>query len=114
MFRLTDLLWSLLQALAGFTKDNRIPQPLSDFDNEQVRFEHRFAPFAGLITPPPVSYYQFKDYREYTLQNNSLNLYADASNFFHQARTILEGIASADTEVSNGIEFYQSQSNLVI
>lgn len=90
---------SISQALAGFTKDNRIPQPLSDFDNEQVRFEHRFAPFTGLITPPPVSYYQFKDYRDYTLQNDSLNLYADASNFFQQARTIMEGIPNPDAEV---------------
>lgn len=87
------------QALAGFTKDNRIPQPLSIFDNEQVRFDHRFTPFYGLITPPPVSYNQFKDYRTYTLKNSSMNLYLDASNYFHRARSILEVIPNADTEV---------------
>lgn len=92
--------YSLLQALAGFLKDSRIPQPLSKFDNEQIRFEHRFAPFSALMTPPPVSYHQFKDYREYTLKNTSTSLYADASNYFHQARTILESISSADSEVT--------------
>lgn len=89
----------LLQALAGFTKDNRIPQPLSVFDNEQVRFDHRFAPFYGLTTPPPVPYIQFNDYRAYTLKNASQNLYTDASSYFHRARTILEVIPNPDSEV---------------
>lgn len=85
--------------MAGFQKAERIPQPLAKFDNEQIRFERRFAPFCALITPPPVSYAQFKDYREYTLKNNSINLYGDASNFFHQARTILESIQNSDAEI---------------
>lgn len=85
--------------MAGFTKDDRIPQPLSIFDNERVRFEHRFSPFFGLSTPPPVSYNQFKDCRNYTLNRSSMNLYLDASNYFHRARTILEVIPNADAEV---------------
>lgn len=88
------------QALAGFTKDNRIPQPLSTFDNERVRYDHRFSPFFGLTTPPPVSYNQFKECRNFTLTRSSMNLYLDASNYFHRARTILEVIPNADAEVS--------------
>lgn len=85
--------------MAGFTKDDRIPQPLSIFDNERVRFDHRFAPFFGLTTPPPVSYNQFREYRSYTLNRSSMNLYLDASNYFHRARSILEVIPNADAEV---------------
>lgn len=88
-----------VQALAGFTKDDRIPQPLSIFDNERVRFDHRFTPFYGLTTPPPVSYHQFKEHRSYMLNRSSMNLYLDASNYFHRARTILEVIPNADSEV---------------
>lgn len=85
--------------MAGFTKDNRIRQPLSVFDNEQVRFDHRFGPFYGLTTPPPVPYMQFNEYRAYTLKNTSQNLYTDASSFFHRARTILEAMPNPDAEV---------------
>lgn len=91
----------ILQALAGFTKGNRIPQPLSMFDNEQIRFDHRFSPFYGLTTPPPVPYIQFKEYRAYTLKSASHSLYTDASSYFHHARTILEAIPSPDSEVNH-------------
>lgn len=97
--------------MAGFTKDDRIPQPLSIFDNERVRFDHRFTPFFGLTTPPPVSYNQFREYRSYTLNRSSMNLYLDASNYFHRARTILEVIPNADAEVcfhSKRFFFYNS------
>lgn len=93
--------------MAGFTKDNRIPQPLAMFDNEQVRFEHRFSPFFGLTTPPPVSYIQFRDYRTYSLRSPSANLYTDASNYFHRARTILEAIPNPDQEVGFHSAFYR-------
>lgn len=101
----------VLQALAGFTKDNRIPQPLSMFDNEQIRFDHRFSPFYGLTTPPPVPYIQFSEYRAYTLKNTSQNLYTEASSYFHRARTILEVIPSPDAEVSNPVEIAANARN---
>ncbi len=30
--------------------------PVDVFDNESVRYEHRFAPFANLLTPPLMPY----------------------------------------------------------
>ena len=49
-----------LQAIVGFTMDGKMHHPQFDFDSEEVRYNHRFAPFGNLITPPPVTYAQYK------------------------------------------------------
>ena len=41
-------------------KEDKIMTPNPQFDNEQVRYEHRFAAFGGLITPPLMPYQQYK------------------------------------------------------
>lgn len=42
------------------TMDNKLRPPKFDFDSEEVRYNHRFAPFGNVGTPPPVPYSQFK------------------------------------------------------
>ncbi|XP_052872549.1 N-alpha-acetyltransferase 35, NatC auxiliary subunit [Anopheles cruzii] len=86
------------KALAGFCKENRIPEPLPMFDNEQVRFEHRFAPFAPLSTPPPMPYSEFKQMKMFMLQSPAEDLYAAAAKHFHEARTLLETFPNPDEE----------------
>ena len=39
--------------------DNKLPLPKFDFDSEEVRYNHRFAPFGNVGTPPPVQFSQF-------------------------------------------------------
>ena len=39
---------------------NKILIPNPQFDNEVVRYEHRFGAFANLLTPPLMPYTQFK------------------------------------------------------
>lgn len=40
--------------------DGKVRKPQFELDSEQVRYEHRFAPFNSVVTPPPVHYIQFK------------------------------------------------------
>lgn len=40
--------------------DGKVRRPQFELDSEQVRYEHRFAPFNSVVTPPPVHYIQFK------------------------------------------------------
>ena len=47
------------QAVVGLQMAGKLKQPTFEFDSEEVRFNHRFAPFGVLLTPPPVKYSQF-------------------------------------------------------
>lgn len=46
--------------MIAFDMDGKVRKPKFELDSEQVRYEHRFAPFNGVLTPPPVHYLQFK------------------------------------------------------
>lgn len=89
------------KALAGFHKTNRIPQPLDEFDHEQIRYEHRFAPFAELSTPPSIGYDDFCAQKMALLKLTQEELFLSAAKHFHQARTILEHISNLDTEMTD-------------
>ncbi|XP_065090507.1 N-alpha-acetyltransferase 35, NatC auxiliary subunit isoform X2 [Ochlerotatus camptorhynchus] len=86
------------KALGGFIGEDRIPEPLPMFDNEKVRFEHRFAPFATLSTPPPMAYSDFKLMKTYLLKSPAEELYAAAAKHFHEARVLLESYPNPDEE----------------
>lgn len=92
-----------VQALFGFRMDGKITMPHPQFDSEQVRYEHRFAPFAGLLTPPPVQYVEFREMTSplrYPQQPvDSAYLYIAGCKHFHQARSLLEMITPRDNEV---------------
>ncbi|XP_055531475.1 N-alpha-acetyltransferase 35, NatC auxiliary subunit isoform X3 [Wyeomyia smithii] len=86
------------KALGGFIGEERIPEPLPMFDNEKVRFEHRFAPFATLSTPPPMAYADFKLMKSYMLKSPAEELYSSAAKHFHDARVLLESYPNPDEE----------------
>ena len=46
--------------MVAVKKEQKIMTPNPQFDNEQVRYEHRFAAFASLLTPPLMPYSQYK------------------------------------------------------
>lgn len=89
------------KALAGFRKADRIPQPLEEFDLEQIRYEHRFAPFAELTTPPAIGYNDFCAQKSALLMSCQEDLFLAAAKHFHQARSILEIIPNLDAEVTS-------------
>jgi N-alpha-acetyltransferase 35, NatC auxiliary subunit len=41
--------------------EGKIRRPRTEFDDEGVRYEHRFAPLGHVSTPPLVPYMQFKE-----------------------------------------------------
>ena len=46
--------------IVGLELDGKLKKPKFDFDSEEVRYNHRFAPFGNVATPPPVQYPHFK------------------------------------------------------
>ncbi|CAH1969133.1 unnamed protein product [Acanthoscelides obtectus] len=92
------------KALMGFRLEGKLQMPHPRFDSEQVRYEHRFAPFQNLLTPPPVVYSEFRDLTSFErFQQQSLDsvyLYIAGCKHFHQARQLLESIPS-DPEIAN-------------
>lgn len=111
---LSHMFTGYFKALCGFTKEQRIPQALSVFDNEKVRFDHRFAPLAGITTLPPVTYADFNNTRMAILmrENDAANLYFEAGKNFHRARLILESLSSPDTEIQDIIRV--AKTNFVV
>ncbi|OWK07240.1 NAA35 [Cervus elaphus hippelaphus] len=49
-----------IKTMVAFDMDGKVRKPKFELDSEQVRYEHRFAPFNSVMTPPPVHYLQFK------------------------------------------------------
>lgn len=86
--------------MLGFRLDGKMPLPHPEFDCERVRYEHRFAPFSCMLTPPPVQYAEFYDMTLSLQHSHSQGLYMHGCKHFHQARSLLESIANPDNEVS--------------
>ncbi|XP_067001867.2 N-alpha-acetyltransferase 35, NatC auxiliary subunit [Anabrus simplex] len=103
------------KAMVGFRLDGKIKLPHPEFDNEQVRYEHRFAPFASLLTPPPMQYAEFRDMTSlmrYDQPPNSTNLYLQGCQHFHKARSLLETINPQDQEVNDLLKV--AKTNFVV
>lgn len=87
----------------GFRLEGKLTMPHPRFDSEQVRYEHRFAPFQNLLTPPPVVYSEFREmtsFQRFPQQPvDSVFLYIAGCKHFHQARQLLESV-SLDHEIS--------------
>ncbi|XP_040211448.1 N-alpha-acetyltransferase 35, NatC auxiliary subunit isoform X2 [Rana temporaria] len=92
----------MYKTMIAFDMDGKVRKPKFELDSEQVRYEHRFAPFNSVITPPPVHYLQFKemsDLNKYSPPPQASDLYMAASKHFQQAKMILENIPNQDQEV---------------
>ncbi|CAH0561847.1 unnamed protein product [Brassicogethes aeneus] len=104
------------KALMGFRLDEKLLTPHQKFDNEQVRYEHRFAPFQNLLTPPPVVYSEFKDMtslERFPQQPvDSCFLYVAGCKHFHQARQLLENCQHQDGEILDLIKI--AKTNFVV
>ena len=74
--------------------------PQSGLNSEQIRYEHRFAPFRNVIAPPPVSYSKFKERTALVCQQSAPELYAKAAKYFEQTKTLLQNIGEPNEEVT--------------
>jgi len=100
------------KALMGLINDNRIPFPNTEFDNESVRYRHRFAPFAPIQTPPLVHFVQYKSVAEITANEPSVNLYVDSARRFQQAKQLLEAVSGSEKEVAELLKV--AKTNFVV
>lgn len=87
--------------MIGFQLEDKIRSPYYEFDNEKVRYEHRFSAFNVLMTPPLVQYSEFYEMTNRLKETGVDSLYFSASKLCHQARTVLESIANPDNEVKH-------------
>ena len=90
------------QAVVGFTLDSKLKRPNCEFDNEKVRFEHRFGHFASVLTPPLVQYEQFceiTDIRKFEQKPSAMDMYYAACKLFMQSSAVLEKIPNPSNEV---------------
>lgn len=93
---------ALSKALEGFNLDGKLKKPNFEYDCEQVRYEHRFAPFGSVMTPPPVQYQQYKEMtnvNRYEVKPKAVDLYGAACKYFHQAKTLFENVPNPTDEV---------------
>uniref|UniRef100_A0A8C9SWA3 N-alpha-acetyltransferase 35, NatC auxiliary subunit n=1 Tax=Scleropages formosus TaxID=113540 RepID=A0A8C9SWA3_SCLFO len=105
----------MYKTMIALDMDGKVRKPKFELDSEQVRYEHRFAPFNSVVTPPPVHYVQFKemsDLKKYSPPPQSADLYLAASKHFQQARLILENLPSPDPEVNRILKV--AKPNIVV
>ncbi|KAK6492974.1 N-alpha-acetyltransferase 35 [Huso huso] len=105
----------MYKTMIAFEMDGKVRKPKFELDSEQVRYEHRFAPFNSVVTPPPVHYIQFKemsDLNKYSPPPQSSDLYMAASKHFQQAKMILENVPSPDPEVNRILKV--AKPNIVV
>lgn len=85
-----------MQTLIGFQLEGKIRTPKhAKFDNERVRYEHRFAAFSSVSVPPPFAYNEFHMTRSQIRNSASEDsglLYLSSCELFHQARCLLDTI----------------------
>ncbi|TRY99435.1 hypothetical protein DNTS_022988 [Danionella cerebrum] len=105
----------MYKTMIALDMDRKVRKPQFELDSEQVRYEHRFAPFNSVVTPPPVHYIQFKemsDLKKYNPPPRSADLYMAASKHFQQAKLILENVTSPDAEVNRILKV--AKPNIVV
>uniref|UniRef100_H3DED3 N-alpha-acetyltransferase 35, NatC auxiliary subunit n=1 Tax=Tetraodon nigroviridis TaxID=99883 RepID=H3DED3_TETNG len=105
----------MYKTMVALDMDGKVRRPQFELDSEQVRYEHRFAPFNSVVTPPPVHYIQFKemsDLKKYNPPPGSSDLYLAASKHFQQAKLILENVLSPDPEVNRILKV--AKPNIVV
>ncbi len=90
----------IVKAYEGFDIEGKIKRPKSEFDKEQMRYEHRFTAFTFIDTPQPIMYNQYKDA---TLpmnksENSASLLYQEAQKYFEKAMATLQKLESRDVD----------------
>ncbi|XP_057379154.1 N-alpha-acetyltransferase 35, NatC auxiliary subunit-like [Daphnia carinata] len=94
------------KAMVAMDLEGKIRRPRTEFDDERVRYEHRFAPLGQVSTPPLVPYVQFKEMTKLEFNatdendkaSHASNLYATACRHFHHAATILTALTGQSND----------------
>jgi len=86
--------------MIGLSADQKIPFPNPEFDNESVRYKHRFSAFSTIGSPTPVHYVHYRNVANNALTQPPGSLYAASARHFTQAKSFLEAIPDPEKEVS--------------
>ncbi len=79
------------QALKGFKLENKIKQPYEEFNDEELRYQHRFSAFQTFTTPPLCYYRQFKEKEDQFIASLTLDrIYLNSQEHFEQAKNCNE------------------------
>ncbi|ESN93288.1 hypothetical protein HELRODRAFT_194114 [Helobdella robusta] len=103
------------KSVIALRMDNKLSLPKFDFDSEEVRYNHRFSPFAFIMAPPLLQYQQFKEHTDVKSCDpvaTSLDLYKGASKCFNQTKLHLESIPNPNEEVQSLLKV--AKTNLVV
>uniref|UniRef100_T1JNY4 Protein MAK10 homolog n=1 Tax=Strigamia maritima TaxID=126957 RepID=T1JNY4_STRMM len=103
------------KALIGFSLSEKLNKGEFVFDCEQVRYEHRFAPFGSVMTPPPVQYKQFRemtDLSRYEIRPSAEEMYLTSYKYFHQAKCLFENVIPTNEEVGTLVKV--AKTNFVV
>lgn len=90
------------KAMVGLREAGKVRLPQQEFDDEKVRYHHRFLPFNVVVTPPPVNYNTFvtmTDLSNFPQPVTPSTLYHDARNHFFKAKTLIESITNPNSEM---------------
>jgi hypothetical protein len=111
---LQELCGGLYKTVCALKMEGRLKQPWSPgMNSEQIRYEHRFAPFNNVLAPPSVSYGQYKEMEQQINASQQPNqLYVMACTCFSQAKMLLENITDPDEEISSYLKV--AKTNFVV
>lgn len=88
--RIVDI-YNIFKSLRGLKEENALKSPNEDFDCEEFRYSHRFAPFQFFQTPPVCMYHQYRATDAHFVKSvNVQKMYAFAQEHFEIARSIYE------------------------
>ena len=90
----------MMRAFEALILDHKIPMPSFEYGSESLCFQHRFAAFACIPSPQPLTY---NDYTKlagiHNYKGMDINLYEAASRHFSTAKTSLETITHPNDEL---------------
>ncbi|XP_064460377.1 N-alpha-acetyltransferase 35, NatC auxiliary subunit-like [Ornithodoros turicata] len=112
---LQNLCGGYYKTITGFLLDGKLRCPRPDFDKEQVRYEHRFAPFNSILTPPPVQYAQYKEMTDpyrYQPPPTPEDMYLGACKCFQHVRILLENVPELNDELTSVVKV--AKTNFVV
>jgi len=85
------LCWGMHKCFLAFALQGKFLPPQYQFDNEEIRYEHRFSPFQCITAPPYLPYKQYIIMTDNSQFNNHTphQLFSSSSRHFDHAKVLL-------------------------
>ena len=103
------------KAIVAFQLSGKWNQPYFTFDNEEVRYTHRFGPFALVFTPPFNKYAQYResiDLTKYGPLPKAQDMFDSACKSFAQAKELFDTFSPQTEEIQTIVKV--AKTNFVV